>query len=126
MVATCAFSFSLPDRPRQGPQRLDGTIQTTLDVNGTGAGHDVSHAVRKDGMGQDRRCTGSVANVLAGLLGGLAQHLGAEVLLRILEVELLGDGHAVVADKRYTPFFLDENGLGLGPQRDTNSVCELS
>ena len=120
----------LLDRPRQSLERLDGglggTIQTALDVDGTGAGHDVSHAVGKDGVRQDRRRARSVTDVLAGLLGGLAQHLGAEVFLRILEVELLGDRHAVVADERHAPFLLDQNGLGFWTQRDADGICELS
>ncbi len=106
--------------------RPGGAVQTALDVDGTGTGHNVSHAIGKNGMGEDRGRAGSVTDVFASFLGGLAQHLGAKVLLRILEVELLGDRHAVVADERHTPLFLDENGFGLGTQRDADSICELS
>jgi hypothetical protein len=38
-----------------------------------------------------------------------AQHLRAKVLLGILEVELLGNGHAVVADDRRASALLEQN-----------------
>ena len=55
---------------------------------------------------------------LAGLLRRLAQHLRAEVLLRVLEAELLGDRDAVVADDRRAPALLDQHRLRLRPERD--------
>jgi hypothetical protein len=55
---------------------------------------------------EDRGRTRAVTDGVAGLLGGLAQHLCAEVLLRVLEVEFLGDRHAIVADDRRAPFLL--------------------
>ena len=62
---------------------------------------------------------------VAGLLGRLAQHLRAEVLLGILEVEFLGDGHAVVADDRRAPFLLDQHRFRFRPQRDADGIGEL-
>ena len=85
----------------------------------------VAHAVGEDGVRQDGRGAGAVADDVAGLLGRLPQHLRAEVLLRVLEVEFLGDGHAVVADDRRAPFLLDQHGLGFRPERDAHRVGEL-
>ena len=53
----------------------------------------------------------AVADGFAGPFGGAAQHLSAKVLVGIFERELLGDGHAVVADDRLAPFLLDEHAL---------------
>ena len=60
-----------------------------------------------------------------GLLGRLAQHPGAEIFLRILEVEFLGDGHAVVADDRRSPFLLDQDRLRTRPERDAHGIGKL-
>jgi len=39
----------------------------------------------------------------------LPQHPGAEILFRILKIELLGDGHAIIADDRSAPFLFDQH-----------------
>ena len=104
---------------------FDAAVEAALEVDRAGAGDDVAHAVGEDRVGQDGRGAGAVADHVAGLLRGLAQHLGAEVLLGVLEVELLGDGHAVVADDRRTPAPLDQHGLGLRPERHAHGIGQL-
>ena len=64
---------------------------------------------------EQRRRRRAVADQLAGALGRLADHLRAEVLFVVLELELLGDRHAVVADDRTAPFLLDEHALRFRP-----------
>ena len=103
------------DRTRQRFQGFDRAfgrpIEAALDVDCAGAGHHVAHAVGENGMRQDCRGAGSVTNHVAGLLRRLAEHAGAEIFFRILEIEFLGDGHAVVAHDRRTPFSLDQHRL---------------
>ena len=48
-------------------------------------------------MRQHRSRARPIADSIACLLGGLTKHLGAKVLVGILEAELLGDGDPVVA-----------------------------
>ena len=107
------------DRPRQSFQVIDGglgrPLEATFQVDGAGAGHHVAHAVGEDGVRQDDRRAGAVAHGLAGLLGGLPQHLRTQVLFRVRQVEFLGDGDAVVAHERRAPLLLDQHGLGFGP-----------
>jgi hypothetical protein len=55
------------------------------------------------------RGAGAVTDHLASLLGRLTQHAGAEIFLRVLEVEFLGDRHAVIADDRDAPLLLDQD-----------------
>ena len=121
--------LALLDRPRQSLNRFDGrlgaSVEAALDVYGAGAGDHIAHAIGKYRMCQDGRRAGAIADRLAGLLGGLPQHLRAEILLGILEVELLGDGHAVIADDRHTPFLLDQHGLGFWPQRHPDCIGKL-
>ena len=122
--------LSLPHRTRHGFEGVDGdlgcAIETPLDVNRAGTGYDVADPVGEDGVSQDRRCARSVTNVLTRLLCGLAQHLGAEVFLRILEIELLGDRDAIIAHERRAPFPLDQDGFGFGTERDADGIGELS
>ena len=109
-------------------QRLDGDtgapIEPALDVDGAGARHDVIHAVGEDRVRENGRRAGAVADGVTGPLRCLAKHLGAEIFLRVLEIEFLGDGDAVVADDRRTPVLLDQHALRLRPQRDAHRVGE--
>ncbi|MNO90146.1 hypothetical protein D3C76_816470 [compost metagenome] len=60
-------------------------------------------------MGQHRRGTGAIPYRVAGALGGLAQHLRAQVFHGILQVNALGNRHAVIADSGIAPFILDQH-----------------
>ncbi len=82
------------------------------------------HAVGEDGGGEQRRCRGAVADILAGALRRLAHYLHAEVLFRIFQLEFLGDRHAVVAHDRPPPFLLDEDAFRFRSQRDAHGVGE--
>ena len=105
--------------------RLQRAVEAALEIDRARPGHDVAHAVGEDRVRQDGRGARAVADHVAGLLGGLAQHLRAEILLRILEVEFLGDGHAVVADDRRAPFLLDQHRFRLRAERDAHRIRQL-
>jgi hypothetical protein len=52
-------------------------------------------------MASARRCGGgAVARDVGGLGGDLLDHLGAHVLVGVVELDLLGDGDAVLGDGR--------------------------
>ena len=53
-----------------------------------------------DRLGQDGRGGGAVAGDVAGLLGDGVDELGAHVLERVGQLDLLGDGDAVLGDGR--------------------------
>ena len=130
IVATCAFSLRVvtgrDSAFSASIARLGAAVEAALEVDGAGAGDDVAHAVGEDRVRQDGRGAGAVADHVAGLLGRLAQHLRAEVLLGILEVEFLGDGDAVVADDRGAPFLLDQDGFRFRAERDAHRIGELA
>jgi hypothetical protein len=77
-------------------------------------------------MGQNGGGAGAIADEFAGLLRRLAQHPGTQILFRIPEFEFLGDGDAVVADKRCAPFPLDENRFRPGAEGHADRVRELT
>ena len=53
-----------------------------------------------DRLRENRRCRDAVAGELAGLDGDLLQHLRADALGPIGELDFLRDRHAVFADPR--------------------------
>src|SRR6516164_9375846 len=77
-------------------------------------------------MREDRRCTGAVAHCFAGFLSSLANHLRPKIFFRIFQLEFLGDGHAIVADERFSPFLLDEDRFGFWPKSYPDSVSQGS
>src|SRR4029077_95684 len=96
--------------------RLDRLLDAALDVHRVGAGDDVLRALAVDRLGQHGRGRRAVARGVRRLARDLAHHLRAHVLEGILEVDFLGDGHAVlvmVGD----PNFLSRTTLRpLGPR----------
>lgn len=63
--------------------------EPTLRVDGAGAGDHVPDAVREDGMREDSRGAGAVANNIASLFRRLPEHLRPEIFFGILEIEFL-------------------------------------
>ena len=102
-----------------------GPVQAALQIDGAGPGDDVAHAVGEDRVRQDSRRAGSVADGFACLFSRLPQHPGAEIFFRVLQLQFLGDGHAVVADERGAPFLFDQHRFGTGAQRDADGVGKL-
>ena len=99
-------------------------LQAPLQLDRTGAGRDIAHSIGKDGVGENGRGRGPITYRVTGAFRRLAEDLSSQILFRILEIELLGDGDSVVADERPTPFLLDEHALGLGSQRHPQGLRE--
>ena len=59
------------------------------------------------------------------LLRHLAHHLRAHVLERILEVDLLGDGHAVLGDRGRPELLVEDDVASLRAECDLHRVSEL-
>jgi hypothetical protein len=123
LLATC-------DRPGQRLERFGratrSPIKPALDVDRARPRHDVANPIGEHGVREDGGSTRAVPHRLGGPFGGLAQHAGTEVLHGILEVELLGDRDAVVADERRAPLPFDEHRLGTRPERNPDRIDQLS
>jgi hypothetical protein len=74
----------------------DGLVDAALEVHGVHAGGDELHALAEDGLGQHGGGGGAVTGDVGGLGGDFLHHLGAHVLELVLELDLLGHGHAVL------------------------------
>ena len=80
------------------------------------------HAFAIDGLRQNGRGGGAVAGNVGRLGGNFAHHLRAHVLERILQLNFLGYGNAVLGDKGRTKFLLDHDVAALGTERNFHSV----
>ena len=74
---------------------------------------------------RDGRRRRAVTGDVVGLLGDLLDELGADLLVGVLELDLLGDGHAVVGDRRRAPLLVEHHVATLGAEGDLDGVGEL-
>ena len=68
---------------------------------------------------------GAVTGDVVGLLRDLLHELGADLLERVVELDLLGDRDAVVRDRGGAPLLLEDHVAALGAERDLHGVGEL-
>ena len=104
---------------------VDGGLDALLQGHRVGAGGDVAQALADHGPCQHGGRRGAVTGDVVGLLGDFLDQLGADLLVGILEVDLLGDGHAVVGDGGGAPLLLEHDVAALRPERDAHGVGEL-
>ena len=108
-----------------GGDRLDRLLDAALDVHRVGAGDDVLRAFAVDRLRQHGGGGGAVAGGVRRLAGDFADHLRAHVLERILQVDFLGDGHAVLGDGRRSELLVEDDVAALGAERDLHRVGQL-
>ena len=99
---------------RSSTTLLDGEIDAALQVHRVHAGGDRLHALADDRLGEHGGGGGAVAGDVVGLRGDFAQHLRAHVLELVLELDLLGDGDAVLGDARSAEALVDDDVAALG------------
>ena len=114
-----------PERLERVDGGLDGGLDTPLERHRVGAGGDVPEALVDHGPGQHRRRGGAVAGHVVGLLGHLLHELGPDLLPGVLQVDLLGDGDAVVGDGGGTPLLLENDVAALRTEGDAYGVGQL-
>jgi hypothetical protein len=102
----------------------DGGLDPALDVHRVDAGRDQAGALGEQRLGQHGGGGGAVAGGVGGLGGDLAHHLGAHVLELVLQLHLLGDGHAVLGDRGRAPRLLDHDVAAARAERDLHRVGE--
>ena len=104
---------------------LDGLLDAALHVHRVGAGRDVLGALAEDRLGQDRRRRRAVAGDVARLAGDFADHLGAHVLISVLQLDLLGHRHAVLRDRGGAELLVDDDVPALGAEGRLDRAGEL-
>ena len=101
-----------------------GLVDAALEVHRVGAGVDRAEALVHDRLGEHGGRRGAVTGDVRGLRGDLLDHLGADVGDLVLELDLLGDGHAVLGDGRGAELLLDDDVAALRPQGHLDGVGE--
>src|SRR5580693_4128758 len=67
----------------------------------------------------------AVASDIISLLGDFLNKLGADLLPRVLELDLLGDGHTIVGDRGGSPLLLENHVPALRAEGYLHGVSEL-
>ena len=104
--------------------RGDRDVDAALQVHRVHAGGDRLGAFLDDRVGEHRRGGGAVAGHVVRLLGDLAHHLRAHVLELVLELDLLGDGDAVLGDARRAERLVEHDVAALGAERHAHRAGE--
>ncbi len=103
---------------------LDGLLDAALQTERVGACRDVAQTLANERLGQHGGGGGAVARDVVGLLGDFLDQLSADLLVRVLQLDLLGDGHAIVGDRGGAPLLLQDDVAALGTQRHLYRVGE--
>ena len=106
----------------RGDERVGGQVDALLEEHGVGAGGDVAHALVDDRLGQDGGGGGAVTGDVVGLGRGFLEELRAHVREVVLELDLLGDGDAVVGDGRGAELLVEGDVAALGTERGLDRV----
>ena len=104
--------------------RGDSLLDAALEIHRIGAGRDRLGAFAHDRLGQHGGGGGAVAGHVGGLGGDLAHHLRAHVLELVFELDLLGDGHAVLGHARRAKGLSRARRCGPWAQRHLDGVGE--
>ncbi|PRD36849.1 UNVERIFIED_CONTAM: hypothetical protein NCL1_07485 [Trichonephila clavipes] len=99
-----------------------GLVDATLQVGRVEAGGDGLEAFVQDRLGQHGGGGGAVTGDIGGLAGDFLDQLGTHVLELVLELDLLGHGHAVLGDGGCAEGLVEDHVATLGAQRHLDSV----
>ena len=119
--ASTSFAMVLDALDRE----LGGPLDAALQRHRVRAGRDVAQAFLHDRLREHGRGGRAVTGDVVGLLGDLLDELRADLLERVVELDLLGDRDAVVGDRGRAPLLLEDDVAALGAERDLDGVREL-
>ena len=92
---------------------------------GLAAGRHVAQALADHRLGEHGGRRRAVTGDVVGLLGDFLDELGPDLLVRVLQLDLLGDAHTIVGDGGRAPLLLEDDVAALGAERDLDRVGEL-
>src|SRR6202008_4502474 len=90
-----------------------------------GPGRHVAQALAHQRLSQHGRRRRAVAGNVVGLLRYFLNELRADLLPRVLELDLLGDGHTIVGDRGGSPLLLENHVPALRAEGYLHGVGEL-
>src|SRR6266487_2993520 len=101
---------------------FDSALDAALESGRAGAGGDSLHAFAEDGLSEHGRGGRAVTGNVGSLGSDFTDHLRAHVLEGISELDLLGNGHAVLGDDGRAELLLDHRIATLGAEGDLHCV----
>ena len=104
---------------------IHGLLHALLHDHGIGAGGHILHALPHQRLRQQGGGGGAVAGGIIGLGGNFLYQLGAHVLESVLQLNILGNGHAVIGNEGRAIFFIQYYIAALGPQGDLDGIRQL-
>ncbi len=103
-----------------------GGLPDALDELGVvGAGRQVLHPLFADRLGEQRRGRRAVTGSVRGLAGRFLHELRAHVLVAVLELDLLGDGHTVLRHRRAAPALVEHCVATAGTESGDDGLRQL-
>ena len=103
---------------------FSGELNPALQGHGIGPGSHVFYPFAKDRLRENGRSRGAVAGLVVGFHGDFAHHLRAHVLVLVLQLNLLGDGYAVLGDYWWAKLLAQNDVAALWSQRHPHCVRE--
>ena len=101
---------------------VDGLLDAALERHRVGARGDVLHALPDHPLCEHGRGRRAVAGDVVGRGGDLAHQLGALVLEHVLDLDLAGDGDAVVRDRGRAELLVEDDVAAARAERHLDGV----
>jgi len=109
------------DRNGDGADILDKclatSVDTILELHGIGAGGEVLQALVDNSLGQNGSGSGAIASHIICFGGSFFKELSAHILKRVLELDLFGDGNAIMGHGRRTKLLVQCDVASLRAER---------
>jgi len=105
--------------------RQEAIIDAALQAHGVRAGSDVAHALLDNCLCEHGCGGGAVTGDVVRLGGDFLDQLCAHVLERIVDLDFLRDGHAVIGDGGGAELLVEDDVASLRSERDLHGVSEL-
>ena len=104
---------------------LNGLLDAALEAERISTGCHVAQAFADESLCEHGSGGGSVACDVVSLLGDFLDELGADLLVRILEFDLLGNGDAIIGDGRCAPLLFEHDVATAGSKGHLDRVRKL-
>ncbi len=102
-----------------------GGVDAALERHGVTSGHNRFLALEEDRLGEDGGGGGPVAGHIRGLAGHLTHEARGHVLVLVPELDLLGDGHPVLGDRRSAPALVEHGVPAFRSECGLHGTCEV-
>jgi hypothetical protein len=108
--------------------RVDGLVDAALEVHRVRAGGHALEAFLDDGLGEHGRRRGAVTGDVRRSSTATSRTICAPMFsIRVVELDLLGDGHAVLGDGRRAPLLVEDDvAATAGPSVTFTALARIS